>query len=132
MAVLEFSEVHTRRHALREDAGATTATKDAAARSMHGKTVHAVGVVEDVIGRDNALIVLFAVEGEVLTCPLERAHGRSMEETIAQVASWRKADRVSVSGKLNWPTFQAEFSIGITTVENGDGSEPEPGVRPGS
>ena len=106
----------TRRHDLLADAGATTATKDAVARGFHGKVVRAVGVVEDVLGRDNELTVLLAVEDQTLKCPLERVHGRSMDDTIAEVKGWRKADRVEVTGKLQWPSFEADMGMGIATA----------------
>ena len=117
MSVIEFSEIQARRNELREDAGATTATKDAAARGFHGRIISVEGVVEDVIGLESELTVLLAVEGEILSCPLVRVHGRSMEETVTEVGSLRKADRVFVTGKLTWPTFDGEMRIGIATAE---------------
>ncbi len=121
MAVLEFSEIQTRRHELRHDAEATSATKDAVAHSFHGKFVSAVGTVADVIGRDGDLIVLFIVDGEILSCPLQKTRGPAMDETIEEVASWRKTDRVCVSGKLSWPDFQSDIGIGIATAEKSNG-----------
>jgi len=131
MSALELSVMHARRQAMREDAGATSATRDALARSFHLKTVHAVGHVHDVLGHDDELSVLLAVGGEVLTCPLLRVHGRSMEETALEVLKWRKGDQVEVTGKLNWPSFSAEVRIEVLTASQ-VGTEGRPGSHPNS
>ena len=120
MASIELSEIWARRLKMRGDDGATGTTKDALARSFHGKTVRAAGTVDDVTGHSQELTVLLAIDGEVLTCPLVRVHGRSMEDTVSEVTSWRKGDHVEVIGKLGWPTFPSELSIGILTAEKVD------------
>jgi hypothetical protein len=120
MSVLDFSEVLRKREALRADAGATSTTKDLLARSYNGRTVHAVGTVTDVRGAQDELTVLLSVEGEILTCPLVRVHGRSMEEANGEVTSWRIGDRVQVTGKLNWLSFPSELGIGILSAARAD------------
>lgn len=120
MAVSELAEIQNQRREIAADEGATTLSKDVMARHFNGKTVHAVGTVEDVVGKNEDLTVLLGIEGEVLACPLVRVHGRSMEDTISEVASWRKGDRVEVTGKLTWPTFSEELRIDIVTVLKAD------------
>ncbi len=116
MNTLELSAIWIQRREMRDDAGATTMTKDAFARSFHEKAVTAEGAVEDVTGRNEELTVLLAIEGEVLTCPLVRVHGRSMGDTVTEVTSWRKGDQVEVTGKLVWPDFPSELRIEILTA----------------
>ena len=116
MAVLELAEIQIQRREIAADEGATTLSKDILARHFNGKTIHAVGTVEDVVGKNEDLTVLLGTEGEVLQCPLVRVHGRSMEDTIRDVATWRKGDLVEVTGKLTWPIFSDELRIDILSV----------------
>lgn len=120
MAVFELAEIQTQRREIAADEGATTLSKDMLARHFSSKTVHAIGSVVDVVGQNEDLTVLLGVEGEVLKCPLVRVHGRSMEDTINEVATWRKGDLVEVTGKLTWASFSDELRIDILTVVKAD------------
>ncbi|MDF1702267.1 MAG: hypothetical protein P1V36_14030 [Planctomycetota bacterium] len=120
MATLEFSEVLAQRQAMHDDAGATTTTKDAMARSFSGKTIRAVGTVDDVSGQGEELTVRLAIEGEIMVCPLVRVHGRSMEATVTEATSWRRGEQVEVIGKLVWKSFSEELKIEILTAERVD------------
>ena len=120
MAVYELSEMQVRRREVAADEGATTLSKDLVAKSFNGKTVRAVGSVKDVTGKNEDLTVLLVIEDEVLACPLVRVHGRSMEDTILEVGSWRKGDLVEVTGKLTWASFSSELRIDILTAEKTD------------
>lgn len=116
MSTMQLAEVRTKQKAMREDAGATSVTKDALAAQFHNRVVEAVGDVSDVAGQDDELVVLLTIGGEELTCPLVRVRGRTMEETLAEVRGWRKGDHVRLHGNLLWKTFDDVMQIQVLSA----------------